>query len=190
MGVGEVGGGGPCTGRLPCPGTLVQHPVGVLLPVLKKQISTGGSLRARSPDPAQPSSLREPGVQDPNSPQPPQATQIAVRGPDPADCSPCRWPLILGHRGRNGGEVHYYLKAWDQPVEGSRALQDTAPNLFRRPLSSPDGLRPGELEGPREARTHLLPHFPLDNHHPSDHWQSSATNGCSLWGGIYCDSDQ
>lgn len=42
------------------------------------------------------------------------------------------------------------------PVEGSRALQDTAPSLFRGPLSSPDGLRPGELEGPREARTHLL----------------------------------
>ena len=32
---------------------------------LKRQISAGDTLRARSPDPAQPSSLREPGPQDP-----------------------------------------------------------------------------------------------------------------------------
>ena len=36
---------------------------------LKKQISGGGALQARSPDPAQPSSLREPGAQDPAGPQ-------------------------------------------------------------------------------------------------------------------------
>lgn len=45
-----------------------------------------------------------------------------------------------------------------RPVEGSRALRDTAPSMLCGPLSSPDGLRPGKLEGPREARTHLLPH--------------------------------
>ena len=44
---------------------------------LKRQISAGGSLRPRSPDPAQPPSLREPGAQDPTSPQAPQATQMA-----------------------------------------------------------------------------------------------------------------
>ena len=66
-----------------------------------------------------------------------------------------------------------------RPVEGSRALRDTAPSLLRGPLSSPDGLRPRKLEGPRETRTHLLPHSPLYDHHPSDYRQSSATNGCS-----------
>ena len=42
---------------------------------LKRQISVGGSLRARSPDTAQLSSLREPGAQDPAGPQAPQAAQ-------------------------------------------------------------------------------------------------------------------
>ena len=44
---------------------------------LKRQISAGGSLRARSPEPAQPSSPREPGAQDPTGPQAPQAAQTA-----------------------------------------------------------------------------------------------------------------
>ena len=43
----------------------------------RRQISVGGSLRARSPDPAQLSSLREPGTQDPTGPQAPQAAQMA-----------------------------------------------------------------------------------------------------------------
>ena len=49
---------------------------------LKRQISFGHSLRARSPDPAQLSSLREPGAQDPTGLQAPQATQtVGARSP-------------------------------------------------------------------------------------------------------------
>ena len=49
---------------------------------LKRQISVGGSLRARSPDPARLSSLREPGAQDPAGPQAPQAAQmVGARSP-------------------------------------------------------------------------------------------------------------
>ena len=40
----------------------------------RRQISVGDSLRARSPDPAQLSSLRESGAQNPTGPQAPQAT--------------------------------------------------------------------------------------------------------------------
>ena len=40
-----------------------------------RQISAGGTLKARTPDPAQLSSLREPGTQDLASPQVPQAAQ-------------------------------------------------------------------------------------------------------------------
>ena len=43
------------------------------------------ALEARFPDPAQQSSLREPGAQDSASPQAPEATQT---GPGPADCDP------------------------------------------------------------------------------------------------------
>ena len=48
----------------------------------KRQISAGGALRARCPDPAQLSSLREPGAQVPAGPQAPQAVQTGgwVRG--------------------------------------------------------------------------------------------------------------
>ena len=49
---------------------------------LKIRISVGGSLRARSPDPAQLSPLREPGAQDPTGPQAPQAAQtVGARSP-------------------------------------------------------------------------------------------------------------
>ena len=66
-------GGGPCAGRSPSLG-----------PPTSAQPGWGGRsqlvapLRARSPDPAQPSSLREPGAQDPAGPQ---AAQIRGRVP-------------------------------------------------------------------------------------------------------------
>ena len=44
----------------------------------RRQISVGGSLRARSPDPAQLSWLRKPGAQDPSGPQASQATQTGA----------------------------------------------------------------------------------------------------------------
>ena len=73
----------------------------------------------------------------------------------------------LGHRGRDGEELHRCLKAWTWPEgslgEGSGALQGRTPSLLAWPqLSSPTGQRLGELEGPREkARICLLPHLHL-----------------------------
>ena len=64
--------GGPCTSQLSNPRAFVQHPVQVLSPVpagLRGQRSAGSTFRAKSPDPAQLSSLREPGIQDLANPQ-------------------------------------------------------------------------------------------------------------------------
>ena len=82
------------------------------VPVLAKsrQSSVGSSLRAGSPDPAQLSSLREPGTQ-PSLPS--DSSGHPNRGrPGPTDCDSGRWPLLLAHREKNGGEVHHCLKAW------------------------------------------------------------------------------
>lgn len=69
----------------------------------------------------------------------------------PADCYPGDCQLLLGHRDKDGGEVHSCLKAGAQPVggfhKGSGALRDTAPSLFPGSSSSPADTRPGELEG-------------------------------------------
>lgn len=62
---------GPWAGPFLCPGALVQHPVcpsTSAQALLKRQSSAGGALRGGSPEPAQPSSLREPGAQHPASP--------------------------------------------------------------------------------------------------------------------------
>ena len=66
-----------------CPDEKGQSPEAQLLPskfpvlAKRRQISVGGSFRARFPDPAQLSSLREPVAREPSSPQAPQATQTA-----------------------------------------------------------------------------------------------------------------
>lgn len=66
-------GGGPCWRRSPCPGVFLEHPVWVpptgAQAGLRRQISAGAALGARSPDPVQLSSRREPGTQDPAGPQ-------------------------------------------------------------------------------------------------------------------------
>ena len=135
-----------------------QGPKAQLLPcevqVLAKrmQVSVGSSLRARSPDPAQLSLLREPGAQGPTRPQALQATNIwGGREAGSTDCDPRRLPLPLGHRGRDGGKVHCRLKAWAWSAgglgEGSGGLQDTAPCLFHGPPAHPpiqEGLREGQ----------------------------------------------
>ena len=87
-------------------------------PVLaeRRQGSSGGSLRARSPDSVQLSWPREPGAQDQTGPQVPQDAQMA--GARSIDCILCRQPLPWGHRGKNGGASHRCLKAWAWPVGG------------------------------------------------------------------------
>ena len=61
-------GGGPCTGWVTLPGRVRPAPSLGAQARVRRQISAGGALRARSPDPTQPSSLREPGAQDPAGP--------------------------------------------------------------------------------------------------------------------------
>ena len=124
----------------------------------RRQSSASGSLRARSPDPVQLSSLRELGAQDPTGSQALQATHTG--GASPADTGPGRRPLLLGHRGE--GKGHRHLKAWAGPVGGHRELCVPAghslPSVRWAPRS-PTGRRLDELEGPgKKAGTHLLPH--------------------------------
>lgn len=86
------------------------------VPVLieRKQISFGSSFRARFPQPAQLSSLREPGTQL-NWPSVSSAAQMGR--PGPTNCGSYRRPLLLGHRDRGKREVHCCLKAGPRPVE-------------------------------------------------------------------------
>ena len=76
-------------GRVPWPGAFVQHagvgPLASAQTRLRRQVSAGSTFRAGSPDPAPPSSLREPGTQHPAGPQPPQAPQTGL---GPTDCEP------------------------------------------------------------------------------------------------------
>ena len=82
----------------------------------RRQISAGSSLRTKSPGPTQPSSLTEPGTQDPTGPQPPQAAQRVGAGP--TNQVPGRQLPPLGCRGGEREEVHHCLKAWAWPVGG------------------------------------------------------------------------
>ena len=81
-------------GSLRAPVTLPRSPAPSLGPPtsaqaqLRRQTSAGDALRTRSPDPAQLSSLREPGAQGPAGPEAPQAAQMGDGGPGPVDCNP------------------------------------------------------------------------------------------------------
>lgn len=68
----------------------------------RRESSEGGPLRARASDPAQLSSLKMPGAQDPASPQLP-----SWQGPRLEDCV-SRYSVRAG----DGGEGHCHLKAW------------------------------------------------------------------------------
>ena len=82
----------------------------------RRQISAGGSLRAGSPDLAQPSSMREPGTQDPTGSQAPLATQMPRAGAQTAFCTEAaatglqKWGQVRGSPppqglGRDGGSL-------------------------------------------------------------------------------------
>ena len=108
-----LGEGGPVT--LPwniCP-TPNLGPPACAQAWLKRQISVGGSLRARSPDLP---SCHHWGSQSPR-------TQLTLRppkwrGPGLTTCVLCRLPLPLGHRDGDGREAHCCLKAWAWPWRG------------------------------------------------------------------------
>ena len=118
-------------GGHPNPGASVQHPVWLLPPVprLKRQISDGGSLRARSPDPAQLSSLREPGAQGPAGPQAPRAAQT-VGARSPRLCPMQTAAAIRSQRrgwGRGSPQPQGLGPARGRAWRGSAALQGTPP---------------------------------------------------------------
>ena len=72
------------------------------VPILAKrrQVSVGSSFSARPPHPAQLSSLKEPGAQ----PSWPSGSSGHSEGrPGPTECNPGTLPLLLGHRGKDGG---------------------------------------------------------------------------------------
>lgn len=76
-------------------------------PAERRQRSAGSTLRARYSDPAQLSSLREPGA-SPTGPQVPQAAHMggggeSWEGAGPTESIPGRWLLPWGGRGGNGG---------------------------------------------------------------------------------------
>ena len=79
------------------------------------------------PPSAQPSSLKEPGIQDPTGPQAPQAAQSVGR-PGPTEGDPGRL-LLLGRRDWDGGRAHGHLEAWATLV---RALEPcrTQPSAY------------------------------------------------------------
>ena len=81
---------------------------------LRRQISAGSTLRARSSDTVQVTSLREPGTQDPVGPLAPQYTQMRA---GPLDCDPWRELPPLGLGGGDQGEVRCCFKDWAQPMD-------------------------------------------------------------------------
>ena len=163
----------------------------------RRQISVGGSLRARSPDPAQLSSLREPGTQDPTGPQAPQATQTA-RARSHRLC-PTQTTVAMRSQRRawgRGSPPHQGLgPASGRSWWGLWSPAGHTPSLFPGSPSSPANPRPGELEGPGEkARICLLPNSPPEDHHSGDPWLDApppvAHWQLLVWGGAHCSTDQ
>ena len=101
-----------------CPGQKGQSPKAQLshskVPALAKRrrISDGSSFRARHPHPAHLSCLREPGIQlNWPSDRPNGETRSHRLWPD-------RWPLLLGHRDRDGGRGSPLPQAWTKASGG------------------------------------------------------------------------
>ena len=147
-----LGGGGPLAGWLP--EGFVQHPAR-----LTRQLSAGGTLRARSPDPAQPSPLREPDAQDPAGPQAPKAAQT---GAGVLRLGPLETATVI--RSQRWGEGRGSLPpqglgpASARPRRGLWNPAGHSPQPAPGPPSSPTGPRPQGLEGPRDnAENRLSP---------------------------------
>ena len=107
--------------------------------------------------------------QAPN-PTGPVSTGAQVRRPVLRDWGPGKWPLLVGCRDRDGGEVHCSSRPGprllDGLSEGSRALQDVVPSLLPVPSSSPTGLRLGDLQALlKNAWICFFAHFPADDNH-------------------------
>ena len=124
-------------------------------PVLanRRQSSAASSLRARSPDSAQLSSLREPGAQ-PNWPSGssghPKGREQVPQTVTQADCHSCQ-VAATGTGERFTAASRPGPRLVEGHSEGFGALHDTVPSLLSGPPpSSPAGPRWGELEGFQE----------------------------------------
>lgn len=135
----------------------------------RRQISIGGSFRARSPDPAQPSSLTEPGITD--WPALRLLRHFKLQGEVlETTYVPGRWPLPSGHRGGDGEKLTTASRPGARPMGGlgknPRALQNRV--LLAQRL--------GEPREPRKSfEIHLLPHFAPEDHHSADGWWNAPT---------------
>ena len=102
---------------------------------LRRQISAGGALGARSPDPVQLLSLRQLGTQDPTGPQSPQALQTA--GGQVPRTAARQTAAALRSQCGDWGDLHCGLSAWARPAgsigKGCGAQQDRAPSLSPHP---------------------------------------------------------
>lgn len=106
---------------------------------LRRQISAGGALGARSPDPVQLSSLRQLGAQDPTGFQSPQALQTA--GGQVPRTAARQTAAALRSQCGDWGDLHC-LSAWARPAgsigKGCGAQQDRAPSLSPHPIHWPE----------------------------------------------------
>ncbi|KAJ8789202.1 hypothetical protein J1605_004943 [Eschrichtius robustus] len=113
-------------------------------PRLRRQISAGGTLRARPCPAIITEEARLPGPSWPSD----------SSGHPNSGRDPWRQPPPFGRGGGDGGEVRCCFQAWAWPVggcgEGSRALRDTALSLSLGPPAHPPGPKPEGLEGPGE----------------------------------------
>ena len=75
---------------------------------------------------------------------------VQVRRPVFRDWGPGRWPLLVGCRDRDGGEIHHSSRPGPRLLEGlsegSGALQDVVPSLFPGTSSSPTGPRLDDIQ--------------------------------------------
>ena len=158
------------------------------VPVLaeRRQSSAGSFLRARSPDPAQLSSLRETGTQ-PNKPSDSSGL------PQGGGSSYRLWPrqtaatIEVTQTGMRKGFTAASRPSpgqWMALVSALEPCRTQPPACLLAvpsPTSSPAGPRLGKLEGLREkAGICLLPHSPPEDHSTTNCWLSHLSNGASL----------
>lgn len=137
---------------------------------LRRQISAGGALGARSPDPVQLSSLRQLGAQDPTGFQSPQALQTA--GGQVPHTAARQTAAALRSQCGDWGDLHCGLSAWPgQRAALARAVEPSRTEPLACPPTPSTGLRPGEQEGSGvKAGVRLLPPSLPDYHHSPDRW--------------------
>lgn len=157
---------------------------------LKRCISVGISLRARSPDPAQLSSLKEPGALEPPLPQTPQAVQVV--GARSHELHPIQAATAIRSQRRGWGRESLPPQAWlCQCVALTRVLCPCRTHASVCSLGPPVihgwvswRLQGGGRDPPLTSLCTGRPPLCL----PLVEW--SLIGSCLLVGGSYCPADQ